>query len=310
MVKRTNYNLDKVFPRKTTFVFSIVLLFLLGICWFCVFSSTKIIEPDRKLEQENSLQTNGYQLLSNIFQENEIEDWIQKSQQKEFQELQTSIQNHPKLLRRLRECLPSRDHFQVEKYQFQDYLWIIQKSVVHICHRDNNGDFFNEGQEHPSYTVLLYLEEMEPALGIFPGSHRDRYTNAVNLSTPLTPVSCKKGDVIIFNANLVHTGMINDRKEDHLRIQMKFTHCDDISKIAYYENFHKILNTEASLPTWLRKVHQSASCTFPIISDWTQGENIRTARGTDNGVDIGWVQRAFSSFFYGNADFYDLPNVF
>ena len=310
MVKITNYNLDKVFPRKTSLVFSIVLLFLLGICWFCVFSSTKIIEPDRKLEQENSLQTNGYQVLSNIFQENEIVDWIQKSQQKEFQALQTSIQTHPKLLQRLRECLPSRDHFQVEKYQFQDYLWIIQKSVVHICHRDNNGDFFNEGQEHPSYTVLLYLEEMEPALGIFPGSHRDRYTNAVNLSTPLTLVSCKKGDVIIFNANIVHTGMINDRKEDHLRIQMKFTHCDDISKIAYYENFHKILNTEASLPTWLRKVHQSTSCTFPIISDWTQGENIRTARGTDNGVDIGWGQRAFSSFFYGNADFYDLPNVF
>ena len=304
MVKKSSYNLVKSFPRKTTFLFSVILLFFLGLCWFCVFFPRKIVEQDYPY----SLESHGYQVLSNIFQENEIADWIQKIQKKEFQVLQRSIQTHPKLLQRLRECLPSRDA--PENYQFQDYLWIIQKSVVHTCHRDNNGDFFNEGQEHPSYTILLYLEEMDPSLGVFLGSHRDRYTNAVNLSTPLTSVNCKKGDIIIFNANLVHTGMINDQKEDHLRIQMKFTHRDDIEKIAYYENFHKILNTEAKLPTWLRKVHQSISCTFPILSDWTQGENIRTARGTDNGVDIGWGQRAFSSVFYGNANFYDLPNIF
>jgi len=288
-------------------ILSILLFFFLGLGWFCLFSSTRTKIVEEESESDNSLQKNGYQILSNIFQENEIADFIQKSQQKNFQEIQHNIQTHPGLLQTLRECLSSRE---VEKYQFQDYLWIIQKSVVHICHRDNNGDFFNEGQNFPSYTILLYLEDMEPALGVFPGSHRDRYTNAVNLSTPLTPIYCKKGDVVIFNANIVHTGMINDHKEDHLRIQMKFTHREDIEKIAYYENFHKILNTEASLPTWLRKVHQSASCTFPIISDWTQGENIRTSRGTDNGVDVGWVQRAFSSVFYGNADFYDLPNAF
>jgi len=265
MVKYTRYNLDKnKYKKRVYWIVSILLFFFLGISWFCLFSRTKIIEEDQEQESKNSLEKNGYQILSNIFQENEIADFIQKSQQKNFQEIQKNIQTHPGLLKRLRECLSSRE---VERYQFQDYLWIIQKSVVHICHRDNNGDFFNEGQRFPSYTILLYLEDMEPALGVFPGSHRDRYTNAVNLSTPLTQVSCKKGDVVIFNANIVHTGMINDHKEDHLRIQMKFTHREDIEKIAYYENFHKILNTEASLPTWLRKVHQSASCTFPIISD-------------------------------------------
>jgi hypothetical protein len=25
---------------------------------------------------------------------------------------------------------------------FQDYIWVIKKSSVHTCHRDNNGDFF------------------------------------------------------------------------------------------------------------------------------------------------------------------------
>ena len=46
MVKRTKYNLDNVFPRKTAFLFSMILLFLLGICWCCaLFPSVKIIEP-------------------------------------------------------------------------------------------------------------------------------------------------------------------------------------------------------------------------------------------------------------------------
>jgi hypothetical protein len=49
---------------------------------------------------------------------------------------------------------------------------------------------------------------------------------------------------------------------------------------------------------------------FPILSDLTQKENIRTARGSDNGVQVGTPQRMFSYLFYGNPDFYDLPNAF
>lgn len=49
---------------------------------------------------------------------------------------------------------------------------------------------------------------------------------------------------------------------------------------------------------------------FPFMSDLTQGENIRTARGSDNGVDIGLPQQAFYYIFYGNKDFYNLPNAF
>jgi hypothetical protein len=49
---------------------------------------------------------------------------------------------------------------------------------------------------------------------------------------------------------------------------------------------------------------------FPIISNLTQNENIRSSRGTDNGVEIGFFQKIFSYIFYGNSQFYDLPNAF
>jgi hypothetical protein len=120
----------------------------------------------------------------------------------------------------------------------------------------------------------------------------------------------KKGDVILFNANLIHVGAINEEKDHHLRIQMKVTHKDDIEAIGYYENFHKILTKSNKNPKWLRKMQKRLSCMFPLFSDFVQVENIRSARGSDNGVEITTGQKIFSNLYYGDSTFYDLPNAF
>lgn len=52
------------------------------------------------------------------------------------------------------------------------------------------------------------------------------------------------------------------------------------------------------------------SCMFPFVSNLTQSENINSSRGSDNGAKIGIFQKMFSYIFYGNSDFYDLPNAF
>jgi hypothetical protein len=194
-------------------------------------------------------------------------------------------------------------------YVFQDYIWIIKKSSVHTCHRDNNGDFFNEGQKHPSYTLLIYLEDMDKCLGVIPESHKDKDSYFFNFTNSVMNVLCNKGDAILFNANLIHVGTIND-KDDNLRIQLKVTHKDDVERIMYYQNFNKILNKDNILPRYLRKAQKNLSCMFPGISNLTQSENIRSSRGSDNGIDIGISQQLFSYLFYGSADFYDLPNAF
>lgn len=194
-------------------------------------------------------------------------------------------------------------------YIFQDYIWIIKKSSVHTCHRDNNGDFFNKGQKYPSYTMIIYLEDMDKCLGVIKSSHKNINSNNINLSNNVINIPCKKGDAVLFNANLIHVGTLNKR-EDNLRIQMKVTHKDDIKHIYYYQNFNKILNKDNKLPFIIKKIQKNASCIFPIISNLTQNENIRSSRGTDNGVKIGFFQKIFSYIFYGNSQFYDLPNAF
>jgi hypothetical protein len=130
-----------------------------------------------------------------------------------------------------------------------------------------------------------------------------------NFTEKVTNVVCNKGDIILFNANLIHVGALNSR-DDNLRIQMKITHKNDIKVISYYENFNKVLNTENTLPKGLIRFQKNMSCMFPYISNLTQSENINSSRGSDNGAKIGIFQKMFSYIFYGNSHFYDLPNAF
>lgn len=194
-------------------------------------------------------------------------------------------------------------------YRFQDYILIIKKSSVHTCHRDNNGEFFNEGQKHPSYTLIVYLEDMEKCLGIIPQSHKDINNNRINLTNKVETFLCKKGDAILFNANVFHVGTIQ-KKNDHLRIQMKITHKDDIPFLSYFQDYNKVLKKDNIIPKSVLHFQKNFSCMFPFISDLTQGEIISNSGGSDKGVTISTPQKICSYLLYGNSDFYDLPNAF
>ena len=283
--------------------FLIILLFLV----FCV--NYLILYKDQTIKNGDryNLQRDGFCLYKNILTDAEINDLKTLCQNKQYKKTKETILSNPKLIA----LKNAATNYQ---YVFQDYIWIIQKSVVHTCHRDNNGDFFNKNQKHPSYTVLVYLEDMEKCLGVMPGSHTDLYANSMNITDTVKNILCNKGDVIIFNANLIHVGTMNTKngksQDDNLRIQLKLTHKDDIQHISYYQNFNKVLNQDNTLPWSLKRAQKRMSCMFPGISNLTQRENIRTARGSDNGVDIGLPQQMFSYLFYGNKDFYNLPNAF
>lgn len=248
------------------------------------------------------LQMDGYCVGSQLFSEDDLTSMHQYANKHQYRELQHKIQHHPTLRHFIKKHLG-------QHYTFQDYIWMIEKSHVNTCHRDNNGDFFNKRQKHPSYTMLLFLEDMDKCLSVYAGSHKHRLSHCVNLTTPLQNVICKKGDILIFNANLIHVGAMNTNPHNK-RVQMKVTHKDDLETLGYYQNFHKVANKENLVPKYVQKVQRSLSCTFPIVSDMTQQTNIQSSRGSDNGVSIPAHQKVFSFIFYGNSDFYDLPNAF
>lgn len=282
-----------------TIVLWLILLMILLMIFLKVFLDNDIIEEN---SERYLLHRDGVQIFKNVFNKNEIHELIEKSKKENYQDVKSYLLNNEKL-KDIVYNATSKD------YVFQDYVWIIKKSVVHTCHRDNNGDFFNENQQYPSYTMLVYLEDMKKCLGILPNSHIDKNAYNINLFQNVVNIPCKKGDVILFNANLIHVGCIN-KKEDNLRIQLKVSHKKDIDTLQYYQNFNKILNKDNNLPRFLIRGQRQFSCMFPFMSNLTQNENIRTARGSSDGVDIGMSQKMFSYLFYGNPDFYDLPNAF
>ena len=271
-------------------------LVILYVIFYCLFSTDVIQKRQYDLERD------GVCLFPQVLSTKQIEQLKQECMKGQYKEAKEQLIHDKRLITLLQKTLGN-------EYQFQDYIWIIQKSSVHTCHRDNNGDFFNKGQQYPSYTLLLYLEDMEKCLGVIPTSHKDVNSFNVNITNKVETLLCKKGDAILFNANLIHVGTIHS-KDDHLRIQMKVTHRYDIPTLSYYQDFNKILKKDNTMPKELLQFQKNVSCMFPYLSNLTQSDNIQSARGTDNGEKVGLPQKIFSYLFYGNSDFYDLPNAF
>lgn len=286
---RNNYSITFLF-----FVLFIVLLILVK----CVLTNDTI-NPSN---QTYNLQKDGFVVIKGVLSEKEIEEIKRKCDEDDYYNSKRLLIHNGHLLNTLKHNIKNDD------YVFQDYIWIIKKSSVHTCHRDNNGDFFNKGQKYPSYTLLVYLEDAEKCLGVIPYSHYDINSYNINLSNAVRYLPCKKGDAILFNANLIHVGALN--KKDNLRIQMKISHKDDLRILSYYQDYNKVLNRENNIPHLIKHTQKNMSCMFPFVSNLTQRENINSARGSDNGAQIGIFQKMFSYLFYGNSDFYDLPNAF
>jgi hypothetical protein len=246
----------------------------------------------------SNLNTDGYVTFKNVLSVKEIEYLTNLSDQEKHKEIKHYLIFHKKINKLIKTYINN-------EYIFQDYIFIIKRSAIHTCHRDSNGDFFNEDQKYPSYTILFFLEEMDKCLGVIPKSHHDVNSFNYNPENEVINLLCNKGDAILFNANLIHVGALNNTN-DHLRIQMKVTHKQDIEAIPFYNQYNKILDEQNNMPFFLRKAHQKLSCMFPIISNYTQTEIQNTAKTHD--ISIG--QRIFSYIFYGNGNFYNLPNAY
>ena len=289
-MKPSNFNIYKI----------VLFLFVLFVLYVVIY--TIILHTDITTGKKGNLKKDGYTMFRNLLSREEIENLKKESKKGNYKKVKEYLVKHPKIEKKIQKELN-------KKYHFQDYILIIQKSSVHTCHRDYNGDFFNEGQNHPSYTVIIYLEDMEKCLGVIPTSHKDVNSHNVNLTNQVENVLCKKGDMILFNSNLIHVGTINERN-DNLRVQMKITHEEDVESLSYYEKYNKVLNQDNTLPKGLIKFQQNLSCMFPYISNLTQSDNIKTYTGDNVGEKMGIFEKLYSYFFYGNSNFYNLPNAF
>ena len=230
----------------------------------------------------------GYKVLD-VFGDTEVNYILGLVDSKKYLDAQKFIQNHSGLLKQV-------NHLLGEDYVFMDYIYTIEKSSVSTCHRDESGSVFNPRLKHPSYTVLFYLEPMEACLDVIPKSHKER--NAVYLSNSLESIPCKPGQAILFDADLIHSGSINN-KNDNKRIQMKIVHRDDLETLHFLDKYYKVgdATKETSLQNTL--FYRKLSCTFPGIADLTKNGNAMPP----------FLNKLYKKLVYGKEDNYKLKNV-
>lgn len=275
---------------------------LLIIIFFVIISIVyrKLSKIDFLDSETNRLGKNGFLVKNKIINSSQVDYLSDLSKKKQLNEIKKYVMSQENIQKLIRERLGP-------KYVFQDYIFLIMKSRVHTCHRDYNGHFFNNRQRHPSYTMLLYLTEMDNNLDIIAGSHRHKFLPMINITDKTKTVHVKKGGLIIFDANLIHAGSYN-KNPNNPRIQMKISHIDDLDSLRFYQNYNKYLDLDNKVSSVYQKIQKHFSCQFPFLSDLNQTKSIMTTQNNSSGEKIPWTQRLFSLLFYGRSDYYDLPN--
>jgi hypothetical protein len=254
-------------------------------------------KPNVKNIEKFELDNDGFCLYNNLMNEKEIKRVKQLLKDKNVSLIKDEILRKHNFKSLLLADLGSG-------YVFQDYIFIINKSSIHTCHRDANGSFFNSDQKHKSYTLLIFLENMTDSLGIIPRSHESRWKNYINLTNNVITFKCKPGDGLMFDSNLIHVGGINE-SPNKLRLQFKLCHYNDLSKLDYYNNYHKLLDEDNYFPDWVRHIQKNISCFVPGLADISQN-HIKSEAGTNSNTILSNI---FSKIFYGNSNFYNLKNV-
>lgn len=181
-----------------------------------------------------------------------------------------------------------------------DYVMFLSNSVLHTCHRDNNGMRFND-IKHKSYTIIIYIDDMKKCLDVTPGSHKHF---GLYKDDQTRTFMCKPGSIILFDSDLVHSGSLGDSK-DNRRIQLKVCHKEDQEKLKFYDNYHKILDKPNNNSQFSKKIQKHLTCAYPIFSDLTQGNNKDYISGK-----ISQTEKIFSKMFYSDADYYKLRDAF
>jgi hypothetical protein len=187
-------------------------------------------------------------------------------------------------------------------FKFMDYIMFIEKSVIHSAHRDQNSDRFNDINE-PSYTMIIYIGDMQDCLDVTPGSHKPNDTG-IYLYDKSQTFKCSSGSVILFDSGLVHSGSLGSSPNNR-RIQLKVSCESDFQKLSYYQGYHKLMQKENTNPEWLKYIQKHFTSQYPLLADLTQGN---ASRDYIDG-NLSWYQKLFSMAFYSDPNYYKLSDA-
>ena len=271
-------------------IFLIIIFFILFSLFYRIIKNKNINNA-----YEKNLNNDGFILFNNIFNNNELEYLKNNVNNDQLNNLKTMIINNKNLKNIINKNIGN-------DYVFQDYIFVLKKSSLHTCHRDNNSKLLNKKQNFDSYTMIIFLYPMNECLDVIPKSHKNIYKNSFNFSDPTKSIKCSVGDVLLFNSSLIHCGSINNKLKNNPRIQLKISHNSDLKNINFYQNYNKILDNESNISKINKKTVKHLSCQFPIMSNVSYDLN---KKSFDNNSNKSIIIKLYNYIIYGKSNFLD-----
>ena len=269
-------------------MYNVLFIIILIVCFFQMYIRRLA------LSEFSNLYDNGYVVKHDIISDKTLTNIRNYWDLSEYKQIDNIIKNDIGIRNFIHGCINKTG------YEFMDYVMFLENSIVHTCHRDNNSHYFNNAK--PSYTIILYIDDMQNCLDVIPKSHKNQY--GVFLYDKTRTFLCKSGSIILFDSSLIHCGSINSSNHNR-RIQLKVAHRDDLKNLSFYQNYHKIINKPNTNSEISKRIQKHLSCTFPIISDMTQGSDKNYIRG-----NISPLTKIFSKVFYSDKNYYKLQDAF
>jgi len=233
---------------------------------------------------------NGYTIIKNLIDKEDIDIILKKWDQKNYSNIKDFFLNNKNIHSKIKNILG-------EDYTLIDYCYLIENSAIHTYHRDYTSSMNYNNLNHPSYTMILYLDNSDTGLNLIPGSHRD------NISVYLVDKSKKlkfdSGSAILFDGDLLHAGTLSDGNVSRHCIQFKIIHKDDIDKLPELLNYHVLINRKNDKSLFVKTLETNTTKHFPIFIDTFNG-TIKTAFTEDKSP----IQKFISSLVFSNEDFY------
>lgn len=232
----------------------------------------------------------GYFTMDNLLSNKEVDLIDYYWDKRDFGSIKNFFSNNTKIINKIHENL-SNDYILI------DYTYIIENSAIHTFHRDYTSSKNYNNLTHPSYTMILYLDNSDTGLNIIPGSHSDN--TYVYLYNQAKKLSFVPGKAVIFDADILHAGSIINNDIKRRCIQFKIIHKDDIHKLPSLQNYHVLINRPNNKSISLKEFESMLTRHFPIFMDIFQ-EHIKTSFTEDKSA----IQNIVSQIIFSDTDFY------
>jgi hypothetical protein len=181
-------------------------------------------------------------------------------------------------------------------YQFLNYEYKIINSTLYTYHRDVTSSQNYQKLLYPSYTLIIYFTKTNIKLiNICPNSYKQNFF----ISDPITIYGRKHGGgrAVLFNADIVHAGAINETSE-RLAFQYKICHKDDINKLQHLNGQYIIKENKIRHFTLSDKFWAFFSHKTIIVFDTELG---RYLEFKTNNFIINMISKLISIDFYNNS---------